>query len=449
MLSLATAALTALEFLIKADQKHFFIHDRSLMTKVQNFLKLYFSKKMLIIFLLGFSSGLPLLLIGGTLKTWMARENVDISTIGYFSWVGLSYSLKFIWAPFIDRFTLSKLGRRRSWILAAQILLLVSIFFLGSLSPTEDLALMALICVIIGFFSATQDISIDAFRREYLDDKELPFGSGMNQYGYRIAMLLSGGLGMGLVGSEFINLSWHELYYLMACCMLIGIGVTIWAKEPEVEDFDQVKSLKSAIINPFKEFLTRDRALIILLFVFFFKLGDAMSGAMLSPYYVQMGYSNADIALIAKTFGLSAVLLGLFVGGVIVYTLGVFRSLWIFGIMQALSTGSFALITFTGPEQWALAVTVLFEDISSGMGSAAFITYLASLTNKQYTATQYAILSSIATIGRNFLSGFSGNMVKDLGWAPFFFTCGALAIPGLIMLYIIHQQERKNPTLNI
>ena len=164
---------------------------------------------------------------------------------------------------------------------------------------------------------------------------------------------------------------------------------------------------------------------------------------MLTPFYVQMGYSNEEIGLIAKIFGTSAALFGLFLGGLIVYTLGVFRSLWIFGIMQSLSTGLFALITFTGPEKWALAVTVLFEDISSGMGSAAFITYLASITNRKYTATQYAILSSIATIGRNFLSGFSGTMVKSLGWAPFFYTCALIAVPGLIMLYNVNKQYNK------
>jgi PAT family beta-lactamase induction signal transducer AmpG len=255
-------------------------------------------------------------------------------------------------------------------------------------------------------------------------------------------MLVSNGLGLALVGSAYFNLDWHQLYYLMSSLMLIGIAFTLWAPEPQVSGINETKNFKDNVLNPFKEFLTRDKAVVILFFVFLFKLGDAMSGAMLSPFYVQMGYTNEDIALIAKTFGLTAALVGLFVGGVIVYALGVFRSLWIFGIMQSLSTGLFALITFTGPEKWALAVTVLFEDISSGMGSAAFITYLATITNKKYTATQYAILSSIATVGRNFFSGFSGNMVKALGWAPFFYTCALIAIPGLIMLFIVNRQHR-------
>jgi len=172
-----------------------------------------------------------------------------------------------------------------------------------------------------------------------------------------------------------------------------------------------------------------------------FKLGDAMSGSMLTPFYVKMGYTNADIGLIAKTYGLIAALIGLFIGSTIVYMLGVFRSLWIFGFLQALSTGLFALITFTGPERWALAVTVCFEDITAGMGSAAFITYLASITNKKYTATQFAILASVATLGRNFLSGFSGNMVNALGWAPFFYTCALIAVPGMVLLYVVSKNQ--------
>lgn len=410
------------------------------MTKVQKFLRDYFSKKMLIIFFMGFSSGLPFLLTGGTLKIWLARENVDISTIGYFSWVGLAYSLKFLWAPLVDRYNLLGIGRRRSWMLVTQVLLMLSIAYLGSLDPKESLGLLAGICVLVAFFGATQDVAIDAFRREYLNDAELALGSGVTQYGFRIAMLLSGGLGVSLVGSSFINLTWHELYYVLAACMVIGISLTLVAPEPEV-NLDKNTSIRAAVIDPFKELFSRDKALIILLFIFLFKLGDAMAGAMLSPYYVQMGFTNEDIGLIAKTFGLTAALIGLFIGGAVVYSLGVIRSLWVFGIMQALSTGLFALIAFTGPEKWALAVTVLFEDISAGMGSAAFITYLATVTNKKYSGTQYAILSSIATLGRNFLSGFSGDMVKYLGWVPFFYTCAAIAIPGMVMLYVVNKQR--------
>ncbi len=405
--------------------------------KLKNFFKDFFSKKMLTIFFLGLSSGLPLLLTSGTLKIWLTRENVDISTIGYFSWVGLSYSLKFLWAPLLDRFSFFKLGRRRSWILLSQVILLVLIILLGSLDPKVSITNMALVSILIAFFSATQDIGIDAFRREYLLDQELGMGSSVNQYGYRIAMLLTGGVGVGLVGSSSLNLSWQQLYTSIAFCMLIGMVVIFFAPEPVVSADDQPKTLKAAVIEPFKEFLSRDQAIIILLFVMLFKFGDAMSGAMLGPFYVKVGFSNEDIGLIAKTFGLMSSLVGLFVGGIFIYTVGTLRSLWIFGFLQALSTASYAMLTWTGPERWALAFVTFFEDFSSGLGSAAFITFLATMTNKKYTATQYAIFASIATLGRNFFSGFSGDLVKLLGWTPFFISCALLAIPGMCMLYLV------------
>lgn len=399
----------------------------------KNILKDLFSKNMLIIFLLGFSSGLPLLLTGGTLKTWLAREQVDISTIGYFSWVGLAYSLKFLWSPLLDRFTLLKVGRRRSWMLVTQALLMATIYFLGTLNPAQNLTVMAFVAVLIAFFSATQDIAIDAYRRELLANEELGLGSSLGIYGYRIALLLSGGAGIGLVGSSIWPITWGQLYYIMAACMLVGVVTTFFAPEPRVET-PPPKNLKEAILEPFAEFLKRPGAWFILLFVFMFKLGDALSGAMLNPFYVDVGFSNTDIGLIAKTFGLMSSLVGLFFGGLIIYYLGIYRSLWVFGIFQGLSTAAFALLTHTGPKAWALATVVVFEDISSGMGSAAFVAFLAALTNKKYTATQYAILSSIATLGRNFFSGFTGNMVKGLGWDLFFYACALIAIPGLLML---------------
>lgn len=406
-------------------------------------LKEIFSKKMLVIFLLGFSSGLPLLLTGGTLKTWLAREQVDISTIGYFGWVGLAYSLKFIWAPVLDRFTLwRKLGRRRSWMVASQLLLVASIAGIGMFDPKASLMNMALLAVLTAFFSATQDIAIDAYRRELLHDEELGFGSSMNMYGYRIAMLISGAVGMGFVGAPGFSLTWNELYYAMAALMGVGVLATLWAPEPKVS-VAPPKTLASAVIDPFREFLKRDGAYVMLLFVFLFKLGDALSGAMLNPYYVQMGYSNADIALIAKTFGLISGMVGLFLGSTLMYYIGIFRSLWIFGILQALSTGAFALLTMTGPQNWALAVTVCFEDVTSGMGTAAFIAFISAITNKRYTATQYAILSSIATLGRNFFSGFSGDMVKNLGWANFYYSCMIIAIPGILMLFLMQKYQKQ------
>ncbi len=383
------------------------------------------------------------MMTGGTLKLWLSREQVDISTIGYFSWVGMAYSLKFLWSPLLDRFSLGKLGRRRSWMIATQVAIAASLAFIGTLNPLENLSLMAAIAVLVALFSATQDIAIDAFRREYLSNEELGIGSSMNIYGYRVAMLISGGVGISLVGSDFINLSWGQLYYLIAACMLIGIGTTLWAPEPKISG-PMPRTLLEAIVDPFAEFLKRPGAWFILSFVFVFKLGDALSGALLNPFYAEMGFTNTDIGIVAKIFGMSSSLGGLFLGGLIIYHIGIYKSLWAFGILQGLSTAAFALITFTGAQVWALASVVVFEDITSGMGSAAFVAFMAALSNRKYTATQYAILSSIATLGRNFFSGFSGDMVKILGWAPFFYVCGLIAIPGLLMLFKMKKYQRDD-----
>lgn len=393
----------------------------------------YFDYKFLIVLILGFASGLPLLLTGSTLKTWLARENIDISMIGYFSWVGMAYSLKFIWSPLVDRYSFFKMGRRRSWLLLSQLGLVISLFGFQFINPHQHLTAMALLAVVVAFFSATQDVVIDAYRREILESSQLGLGSTFSIYGYRVAMLISGGLAISLVGGDFINLSWNEMYSAMAGLMLVCLIASLFCPEPNNE-FHPPGTLLEAIKNPVIEFLERKQVWLILLFVILFKLGDQLSGALLNPLYVAVGYSNADIGLIAKTFGLASSLAGLFLGGILIIKLGIYRSLWIFGVLQALSTASFALLTYTGPQNWALAFTVVFEDVSSGMGTAAFVAFLAALTNKKFTATQYALLSSFAGLGRNFFSGFSGDLQKMLGWEFFFYICALAAIPGLLML---------------
>ena len=401
------------------------------------------SKRMWIVLLMGFSSGFPFLLVGGTLKLWLSRENIDIKTIGFFSLVSLSYSLKFFWAPFVDRYRLMLFGRRRSWILFTQILIAIALFQMSLLNPQTNLTFMAVVATIIAFLSATQDIAIDAYRREILEDEEMGLGSTLTQYGYKIAMLISGGVGVGLVDPKSFDLSWNQFYLLMAGIMALMTLATYWAPEPK-DDENAPKTLKSAIIDPFKDFFTRDRAVFILCFVILFKLGDAIGASMLNPFYVKMGYSNLDIALIAKSVGLVASLTGLLIGGLLMFKLGIVRSLWIFGVLQAAATAGFSLIVFTGPEKWALAVTVILEDICTGMGSAAFIAYLSTITNKRFTGTQFALLSALATSGRNVFSAVAGVMVENLGWAHFFWVSGLLGIPGLIMLYFIQKQAGES-----
>lgn len=408
---------------------------------------------MLVIFLLGFSSGVPFIMIGNTLKTWMARENIAISTITFFGIASVFYSWKFLWAPLMDRFSLLPIGRRRSWMLVTQILIMLLLGILGVLNPQQDLYVVGLVSVFIGFLSATQDVAVDAYRRESLQDEELGIASSMVQYGFRSAMLLGAGLGIWMVSPETLNLSWGELYWMMALSMLVGIATTLWCEEPDSSLLTPVRSLKEAVVEPFREFLARDGAVAVLLFVFLFKLGDALSGATLNPFYVQMGFTNEQIGLIAKTYGMISVMIGLFLGGWTIFYLGIYRSLWIFGVLQALSTASFALVPWaieshfwgmadpSNPaslHSWksvALGMTVLFEDLTSGMGSAAFIAFISKVCNHRYTATQYALLSSLATSGRNIFSVFTGSAVEKMGWESFYISCALIAIPGLVMLF--------------
>jgi PAT family beta-lactamase induction signal transducer AmpG len=356
---------------------------------------------------MGFSSGLPLLLTGGTFKMWLAREGIDVKTIGFMSWVGMAYSLKFIWAPLLDRYQLSRNGRRRSWLLLTQIALILLIALMGTFNPTTSLFPLAFTAVLVAFFSATQDSTIDAYRREFLPDEEMGLGASMTTYGYRIAMLISGGVGIGLVGEGSFNFTWNQLYFLMAALMGIGLLTTFFIPEPVVTE-PTPKSLQEAIVEPFKEFFKRPQALLFLTFVIAFKLGDSLSGQMLNKFYVDMQFTNQDVGYIAKTVGLFSSLVGLFLGGILIKKMQIYRSLIIFGILQALSTVYFMTLTLTGPQSWALALAVIFEDVTSGMGTSAFLAFMAMLTNKRFSATQYALLASFASLGRNFFSGFSG-----------------------------------------
>ncbi len=405
------------------------------------------SKNMLIVFILGFASGLPFLLVAGaTLKLWLAQEKVDIKVIGFFSWVTLAYSLKFLWSPFVDRYFVSQVGRRKTWILFSQVGLVGGIFMMGTLSPTADLALLAAWAVAVAFLSATQDIAIDAYRREYLSNEELGLGSAMGVYGYRVAMLIAGGVFVSFVAESDASLehhiTWNQLYYIMSAFMALCALFTAFIPEPKVESTP--RTLAEAVIEPFKEFFKRPEAFLILAFVFTFKFGDQISGSLLGPFYKAMGYQNVDIGVIAKFYGLFSTLAGLFIGGIALLKFEVRKCLWAFGILQILATAAFALITYTGPKIWALTVTVIFEDFSQGMGTAAFAAYLASVTNRKYTATQFALLTSIASLGRGLFSGFGGLLQAEVGWANFFYIGALLGVPGLIVLWWIDRVRLKS-----
>ncbi|MEO1368489.1 MAG: MFS transporter, partial [Acidobacteriota bacterium] len=367
---------------------------------------------------------------------WLRREGIELSTIGYISWVMVPYSLNFLWAPLLDRFTPSVLGRRRSWILIAQVGLMLSLAGLGFTQPQASLELVVAFAVAVSFFSATQDIGIDAFRRESLRDEEQGIGASFIVYGYRVGMLVSTGLGLWLVDPETLGLSFNQMWWLMSAFVLVGIVTVLLVHEPEVE-FEPPRSFKESVVDPFLEFLSRRGSVLVLFFVLLFKIGDAFAGSMTSPYYVDIGFGDAEIAEAAKAVGFFSTMAGLFIGGVLIFRLGILRALFLFAFLQAFSTALFSLLTFTGPQWWALATVVGIEDISSGMGTAALVAFMSLLANKRYTATQYALLSSLASLGRTFFAGFAGQTAESLGYVPFFLFSSAMALPGIILLVLL------------
>lgn len=401
--------------------------------------KKIFNLKQLSVLLLGFSSGFPLLLTGSTFKLWLSQEKIDIKTIGLMSLVGTAYSLKFLWSPLLDRYFLPFLGRRKTWIIFTQVGLAACLYMMSTFTITpEVLSALAFWAICVAFLSATQDIAVDAYRREILKDEEIGLGSSMSVYGYRAAMWIAGGVLVALVADttlvaqETTGITWPDFYKISAAVMSALAVLTFFFKEPDIHSAP--KSLISAVIEPFKDFFKKENAFIILSFIFLFKLGDQISGSLLTPFYKSMGYINAEIGLITKTFGLISTLTGLFVGGIALLKFDIKKCLLTFGLLQALSTATFALITYTGAVQWSLAVCVFFEDFSSGMGTAAFIAYMSSITNSKYTATQFALLSSLTAVGRTLFSGYAGYLQDAVGWANFFFIGAVLALPGLFLL---------------
>jgi PAT family beta-lactamase induction signal transducer AmpG len=397
---------------------------------LQEILKAMFSGRMLVAFLMGFSAGMPLLLTGSVLQAWMTETEVDLGTIGLFALVGLPYTLKFVWAPLLDRFTLSAfLGRRRGWLLTIQIVLTLAIAGLGFANPGQNPYLVALAALMVTFFSASQDIVIDAYRRESLADDEQGLGASLYVNGYRIGMLLASG--GGLILADFIPFS--MVYLIMAATMSIGIVTTLFALEPQVPA-GTPKTLYEAVVQPFVEYFSRQDALLILLFILLYKVGDTMASHMTTPFYLDIGFSKTEIGTVVKLFGFWATIVGGLTGGILILRLGIYRSLWIFGILQGVSTAGFAVLAQMGHSLPGLAAVIAFENLSGGMGTAAYIAFMASLTNKKFTATQYALLTSLMGIPRVIVAAPTGYVAAFMGWENFFIFCALIAVPGLILL---------------
>ena len=384
---------------------------------------------MLVALMMGFSCGLPLLLTISVLQAWMKEQGVDLTVIGMMALVGLPYTLKFLWAPFLDRFTLPFLGRRRGWLLVAQVALIFSIAGLGSTDPGNNPWMVAFAAFLVTFFSASQDIVVDAYRREDLPDAELGLGSSLYVNGYRVGMLLASG--GGLIMADYIPFS--MVYLIMAACILPGVLTTLLAPEPELT-FGTPKSVKEALVDPLVEYFKRQGALWILAFILLYKMGDTMASAMTTPFYLDIGFSKTEIGAIVKLFGFWATIAGALIGGVLMLRLGINRSLWIFGFLQAISTACFALLARIGHSVPALSGVIAFENLSSGMGTAAYIAFMASITNKRFTATQYALLTSLMGVPRVLASAPTGFLAKNLGWVSFFIACTLIAIPGVLLL---------------
>jgi PAT family beta-lactamase induction signal transducer AmpG len=384
---------------------------------------------MLVALLMGFACGLPLLLTITVLQAWMKDVGVDLTVIGMMTLVGLPYTLKFLWAPVLDRFTLPFFGRRRGWLIMFQVALMLSISGLGHTDPANNPWLVAFVAFLVTFFSASQDIVVDAYRREDLSDRELGLGSSLYVNGYRVGMLLASG--GGLIMADHMPFS--MVYQIMAACLLPGVVTTLAASEPKVAA-GTPQSLREAVFEPLKEYFSRQGALWILAFILLYKLGDTMASAMTTPFYLDLGFSKTQIGAVVKLFGFWATVIGSLIGGVIMLRLEIGRSLWIFGFLQALSTAGFAVLARIGDNIAALSAVIGFENLSSGMGTAAFVAFMASITNKKFTATQYALLSSLMGVPRVVASAPTGYLAKHFGWENFFIACTLIAAPGMLLL---------------
>jgi PAT family beta-lactamase induction signal transducer AmpG len=387
------------------------------------------SSRMLVALVMGFACGLPLLLTISVLQAWMKEEGVDLTVIGIMALVGIPYTLKFLWAPFLDRFTLPFLGRRRGWLLVAQVALVFSISGLGLTDPADNPWMVAFIAFLVTFFSASQDIVVDAYRREDFPDEELGLASSLYINGYRVGMLLASG--GGLIMADHMPFSY--VYQIMALCMLPGLLTTLLAHEPKITH-GTPETMWEAVIDPLTEYFSRQGAVWILAFILFYKIGDTMASAMTTPFYLDIGFSKTEIGAVVKLFGFWATIAGALIGGVIMLRLGIKRSLWVFGFLQAISTACFAILAGIGPSIPALSGVIAFENLSSGMGTAAYAAFMASITNKKFTATQYALLTSLMGIPRVLASAPTGFLAKSLGWEGFFIACTLIAIPGMLLL---------------
>jgi PAT family beta-lactamase induction signal transducer AmpG len=396
-------------------------------------------RKMLYMLLLGASSGLPFALTLGTLQAWMKDSSIDLKTIGLFAFLRLPFSLKFLWAPLMDRVSPPFLDRRRGWAFLTQGLLAAAIFAMALTDPASQIKQLLIITLLVNFFAASQDIVLDAYRREALNEEELGLGVGVFVNGYIMSFrYISGALALLL--PTFIG--WSQTYMVMAGIMALMMIIT-WTA-PKIR-FEQAapRSLKEAFVGPLKEYFSRPEAYTVLAFVILYKVGDNMASTMTIPYFLEKGFTREEYVAIVKVLGPLATLLGAFVGGHYVMKLGIIRSLWAMGFLQAASTACYALLELTGKNNWVLGGIIGFENITAQMGTAAYAAYMASITNIRFTATQYALLSSLMAIPGVIFASRTGDMAASMGWTNFFLACALVAAPGMFLIPMLGKPESQ------
>lgn len=408
---------------------------------MKSLLAVFRSPRLFWVLLLGFSSGIPLALTGTTLQAWMATDKIDLTVIGVFSLVGLPYTVKYLWAPVMDRFIPPFLGRRRGWMLVTQLGLVIAISAMAFSNPAGATTLFAVLAFLVAFVSASQDVVVDAYRTEVLEPVELGPGAGVHILGYRIAMLTSGALALILAD----RLPWKTVYLLMAGSMLVGVAASVFSPEPQLEERPPA-SLKEAVAQPFVEFLSRPGALGILLFVILYKLDVVMATALTTPFMLELGFTKTDIGAVTKGFGMVATIVGTLAGGAVVARAGMKASLWIFGILQSVSTLAFLALARLGHHYPMMVAAIGLENLCSGMGTAAYVAFLMSLCNKRFTATQYALLTSLMAITRVVVGAPTGYLAKTIGWELYFLVSMLAAVPGLLLLLLYPRWTTPSPT---
>ncbi|WP_328824893.1 AmpG family muropeptide MFS transporter [Uliginosibacterium aquaticum] len=396
------------------------------------------NRRMLICILTGFSSGLPLYLLLNLVPAWLKTEGLNLKVIGAFALIQFPYTWKFLWSPLLDRYALPLMGRRRGWMLLTQLLLLAAIATLGQVSPTSQVGLVLILTALIAFLSATQDIVLDAFRRELLPEIELGLGNAIHVNAYKIAGLVPGSISLILAD----HLPWGSVFLVTALFMLPGVAMSLLAGEPRAAAA-RPRTLREAVLEPFHEFFSRHglrSALLVLLFILLYKLGDSLCTALATPFYLDMGFTKTQIGLVAKNAGLWPSVIGGLLGGLWMVKLGINRALWVFGFLQWLAIVGFAWLAWLGPAEAdaarlaVLAIVIGVEAAGVGLGTTAFVAWMARTTHPAYTATQLALFTSLMAVPRTFINASAGWLVEGLGWFNFFALCFVLAIPGMLLL---------------